>query len=285
MSRALCRAAGRAGVYSRRVIDTHCHLTFPDFAGRIDEVLEQARLAGVTGAITISTTSQDVESVLRVAESHEHVWCSSGVHPLYSDKGPHDWGAIRRVAQHPKCVAFGELGLDNHYDTPEPAVQRQVLADQLAHIELWKREGLELPVVLHCRKAFDDLIPILRATALDPERFVFHCFTGDPGDARKALDLGAMISFTGVVTYKNANEVAEAAKLVPLDRIMCETDAPFLSPEPKRGVRPCVPAFTALTARRIAQIKGVAFDEFCDAINANTERFFNIRVPEAPCAS
>jgi len=264
------------------VIDTHCHLTFPDFAGRIDEVLEEARSAGVTGAITISTTSQDAESIQAIAEAHENVWCSSGVHPLYADRGPHDWGAIRRLAEHPKCVAFGELGLDNHHSKPPINLQRKVLGEQLAHIETWKADGLELPVVLHCRMAFADLIPVLRETTLDPERFVFHCFTGGPDDARMALDLGAMISFTGVVTYKNAAEVREAAALVPLDRIMCETDAPFLSPEPKRGVRPCVPAFTMLTARHVASIKGVAFDEFHQAINANTERFFGIRVPEAP---
>lgn len=267
------------------VIDTHCHLTFPDFAGRIGEVLADARRLGVTGAITISTTAADAEAIRSVVDSHEHVWCSAGVHPLYADKGPHDWDAIRSLAEHPKCVAFGELGLDNHYDRPPSDVQRRVLADQLARLERWKSEGLAKPVVLHCREAFDDLIPILRETSLDPARFVFHCFTGGPDDARKALDFGAMISFTGVVTYRNAPEVAQAAALVPLDRIMCETDAPFLSPEPKRGVRPCVPGFTRYTAERIAQIKGIGFDDFHAAINDNTERFFGIRVPDAASSS
>ncbi len=270
----------RAGSYPPRVIDTHCHLTFPDFAGRIDEVLAEARALGVTGAITISTTSGDGEAIRNVLEGRDNVWCSAGVHPLYSDKGPHDWDAVRELAEHPRCVAFGELGLDNHYDRPPADVQRAVLADQLARLERWKSEGLEKPVVLHCREAFDDLIPILKQTSLDPSRFVFHCFTGGPADARKALDFGAMISFTGVVTYKNATEVAEAAALVPLDRVMCETDAPFLSPEPKRGVRPCVPGFTRYTAERVAKIKGMPFKEFHAAINANTERFFGIRVPE-----
>ena len=267
------------------MIDTHCHLTFPDFAGRMDEVLEEARAAGVTGAITISTTHRDAEAVRLLAETYDNVWCTTGVHPLYADQGPHDWGVIRRLAEHPRCVAFGELGLDNHYDKPDPVTQREVLAEQLAHLEAWKREGLELPVVLHCREAFDDLIPILKATTLDPERFVFHCFTGGPADARKALDFGAMISFTGVVTYKNAREVSEAAALTPLERVLCETDAPFLSPEPKRGTRPCVPAYTALTARHVASLKGVPFDEFHGAINANTERFFGIRVPEASASA
>ncbi|MEZ6242301.1 MAG: TatD family hydrolase [Phycisphaerales bacterium] len=262
------------------MIDTHCHLTFPDFAGRIDEVLDEARGLGVTGAITISTTSHDAEAIRNVVDSHDNVWCSAGVHPLYSDKGPHDWDAIHRLARHPKCVAFGELGLDNHYSKPPSEVQRRVLADQLARLEQWKSEGLAKPVVLHCREAFDDLIPILRETSLDPSRFVFHCFTGTPEDARKALDFGAMISFTGVVTYKNAPEVAEAAALVPLDRIMCETDAPFLSPEPKRGVRPCVPGFTRYTAEHVAKIKGLPFNEFHSAINANTERFFGIQIPQ-----
>ncbi len=273
--------ANRQSAYPHAVIDTHCHLTFPDFAGRIDEVLDNARAMGVTGAITISTTSHDAEDIRMVLEGRDNVWCSAGVHPLYSDKGPHDWNAVRALADHPRCVAFGELGLDNHYDRPPGDLQRAVLAEQLAHLERWKANGTQKAVVLHCREAFDDLIPILRATTLDPTRFVFHCFTGGPGDARKALDLGAMISFTGVVTYKNAPEVAEAAALVPLDRIMCETDAPFLSPEPKRGVRPCEPGFTSYTARRIAQIKNIDFDQFHRAINENTERFFGIRVPEA----
>ncbi len=264
------------------MIDTHCHLTFPDFADHVTAELDACAEHGVTGVITISTTSRDCLQALRVAESHPRVWCSSGVHPLYADKGPHDWDTVVRCARSDRCVAWGELGLDNHYDRPPRDLQRAVLDEQLAVIEGSHSEdgspALGKPVVIHCREAFDDLVPILAASGLPSDRFVFHCFTGTPDDARKVLDLGAMISLTGVVTYKNAREVQDAARLIPLDRIMVETDAPFLSPVPHRGERPCRPWMTSLTARFLAELRGEPWDTFHNAINANTERFFGIPV-------
>lgn len=258
------------------MIDTHCHLAFPDFAGRVDEIMAQAASVGVAGAITISTSSHDAEACMLLAESHENIWFTVGVHPLYSDQEPHDWNLLRRLARHTKCVAWGELGLDNHHAKPPRALQDAVLADELAFIERCHDEGIVHPVILHCRKAFDDLIPILRATRLDPSRMVFHCFTGGPDEARRALDLGAMISFTGVVTYRNAKEVAEAARLVPADRIMIETDAPFLTPEPDRGQWPCTPAHVRHTAAFLAKIRGVALPDFLHQTDANAQRFFGI---------
>ncbi len=264
------------------MIDTHCHLTFPDFAGRVDEVLADAADAGVTGAITISTTTRDCLDALAVAERYERVWCSAGVHPLYSDGGrdglPHEWENLRRVASHPKCVAWGELGLDNHYAKPARELQRRVLAEQLSFIERCSTgaDAIDLPAVIHCRDAFADLIPILRDSALTPERCVFHCFTGTPADAESVLDFGAWISFTGVVTFANAPLVREAAALVPAGRVMVETDAPFLTPEPHRKVRPNEPKFTVHTARAIADIRGVPFDEFHKQLNENTTRFFGV---------
>lgn len=277
------------------MIDTHCHLTFPDFADRVPEVLAHARAEGVTGAITIATTTHDCLDALAIARAHERVWCSAGVHPLYADAAAeravgrnagqvgHVWENLRRVASDPKCVAWGELGLDNHYPDPPAGIQRAVLDEQLAFIEscnhdraggIGKPRGL--PVVIHCREAFDDLIPVLRRTSLAPERFVFHCFTGTPADIRKVLDFGAWVSFTGVVTYPNAPEVREAAKLVPADRIMVETDAPFLPPVPHRGKRPCMPGWTAVTARALAELRGVDFAAFHEQINNNARRFFGI---------
>jgi TatD DNase family protein len=272
--------AGRAA-YPVNVIDTHCHLTFPDFDGRVEEVLAEAAEHGVTGAITISTTTQDCLEALALAARFPNVWCTSGVHPLHSDEGPHQWANLRLVAEHDRCVAWGELGLDNHYSDPPRAVQDRVLAEQLKFIEGCRRgEGgrppIDLPVVVHCREAFDDLLPVLRSTTLDPQRFVFHCFTGGPEEARKVLDFGAMISFTGVATYRNAENVREAARLTPLDRIMVETDAPFLSPEPRRGVRPCSPWMASLTARRLAEARSEPWPAFHAAINRNTQRFFGI---------
>ncbi len=260
------------------MIDTHCHLTFPDFEGRIDETLASAREVGVTGAITISTTTQDCLRALAIAERHTRVWCSAGVHPLYADKAPHVWENLERVGRSPRCVAWGELGLDNHYDHPPRDVQRHVLDEQLAFLSACRDRGVDHPIVLHCRDAFADLIPILRAAPFDPTRFVFHCFTGNARDMRMLLDFGAMVSFTGVVTYKNAADVQEAAKLAPLDRIMVETDAPFLTPAPHRGVRPNEPRYSRVTAEFLAQLRGEDWDTFHAAIDANTERFFDIPV-------
>lgn len=263
------------------MIDTHAHLTFPDYAGRIDQILDHAADAGVMGVITIATTTVDSHDALRVAEEYDNVWCTAGVHPLYADKEPHDWNAIREIAKHEKCVAWGELGLDNKHSKPIRSIQDPVLATHLAFIESCKsNDNIDLPIVIHCREAFDDLIPILKESTLDPSRFVFHCFTGNPEEAKQVLDFGAMISFTGVATYKNAKEVADAAKLVPNDRIMIETDAPFLSPDPKRGTRPCLPGYARYTAEFIANIRATPFDQFHDQIDKNTESFFGIKVPK-----
>ena len=262
-----------------RVIDTHCHLTFPDFQGRVPGVLAEAASHGVTGAITISTTTSDCLEALAIAREHPRVWCTSGVHPLHSHEGPHVWGNLGTVAADPRCVAWGELGLDNHYEEPARETQMRVLGEQLGYIETFEGSApaqRRLPIVLHCREAFDDLLPVLRRSGLEPTRFVFHCFTGTPADMRKLLDFGAMVSFTGIVTYRNAREVQEAAKLAPLSRVMCETDAPYLSPEPHRTRRPCEPWMSSVTARFLADLRGEAWETFHAAINANTRSFFGI---------
>jgi TatD DNase family protein len=233
----------------------------------------------VNGAITVSTTTDNCLECLQVAASFPNVWCTAGVHPLYAEDDRRQWANLRMVAQHERCVAWGELGLDNHYKQPARGVQHEVLEEQLAFIQGCHREGIVKPIVVHCREAFDDLIPVLKRTSLDPTRFVFHCFTGSVADARKVLDCGAWISLTGVVTYKNAQEVREAARLAPRDRIMVETDAPFLSPDPHRGVRPCQPWMTAVTARRLAELREEPWECFHEAINDNTLRFFGISAP------
>lgn len=265
------------------VIDTHCHLTFPDFAadkypGGVDAVLRKAREHDVTGCITICTTTQEAMNVLAMAKAHKNVWCSTGVHPLYADDGPHVWDKLGAVVTDPKCVAWGELGLDNHYKEPAAAIQREVLDAQLAYIQNFHKQNPAhvKPIVIHCREAFDDLIPVLKRTSLDPAKFVFHCFTGNSTDMRKILDFGASVSFTGVVTYKNAPDLREAAKLPPLNRIMVETDAPYLAPHPHRSVRPCEPWMVSLTAKSLAELRGESWPAFHDAINANTKNFFGV---------
>lgn len=256
------------------VIDTHCHLTFPQYAGRVPAVLDAARDRGVVGAITVCTTTANAPDCLRLAERYSNVWCSAGVHPLHSDE-PADWAAMLEVARAERCVAFGELGMDKHYDRPPLPVQRRVLAEQLEAI---KGSGLNLPIIVHCREAFDELLPIFRSSGLAGERFVFHCFTGGPDDARDVLDLGAMISYTGIVTFKNAGGIQKAARLTPADRIMIETDAPFLTPEPHRKIYPNEPQYAADTARFVAELRGESWEAFHEAINANTSRFFGIPI-------
>lgn len=282
---------GSGGRYAGGVIDTHCHLTFPEFAGKVGPTLDEAAAAGVAGCITISTTTGDALNALRVAKSDARVWCSAGVHPLYSDRGPHDWGALRLVAQDDRCVAWGELGLDRHYAEPSFELQRAVLDEQLAFIAACERgegtgggggsgggagQAIRKPIVLHCREAFAELIPVLRGSGLLAERMVFHCFTAGPTEMRMVLDFGAMVSFTGVVTYGNAAEVKAAARLAPVDRVMVETDAPFLSPEPVRKKRPCVPAMVRHTLEGLAAARGEGVEALHEAVNVNTSRFFGI---------
>ncbi len=257
------------------MIDTHCHLLYRGLHERLDAVLAEARAAGVRGFVTIATTTADSLRSAELAGAHDDVWCSAGVHPLHA-ADPRDWNQMHSAGMHPRCVAWGELGLDNHYADPPIALQRTVLEEQLAMIVRWRGEGLHKPVVVHCRRAVADLLPVLRASGLPAERFVFHCFTEGPEDARAVLDFGAWISFTGVVTFRSAPEVAQAALLVPADRIMCETDAPFLSPEPVRGARPCTPAFVMHTARFLAALRGAPFQEFERTVDANARRFFGL---------
>lgn len=257
------------------MIDTHCHLGFDDFKGRADEEIARMRDAGVDLAITISTSSADALRSRDLAMSHPEVWHSAGIHPLYSDE-PIDWGDLREASKSPKCVAWGELGLDRHHAKPAFDLQHRVLHEQLDRISRWRREDRELPIVIHCRKAFDDLLPILAESGLPRDRFVFHCFSGTPAEAKRVLDLGAWISFTGIVTYRNAPEVAAAAKLVPGDRIMVETDAPFLSPEPIRSAWPNRPANVVLVARALASIRGEEEPSFFRALDSNSRRFFGL---------
>ena len=260
------------------MFDTHCHLTFPEFAGRTGQVLDDAANVGVRGAITISTTATDCRATSVLAAQFERLWCSAGVHPLHSDE-PLDWPMVKTAASQRKCVAWGELGLDNHYDRPPRSVQDRVLAEQLAFIQscMTEDEAFRKPIVVHCREAFDDVLAVLRGAPFDPSRIVFHCFTGTVEDARKVLDFGAWISFTGVVTFANAHEVAQAAKLVPADRIMVETDSPFLSPEPVRKIRPNEPKHVVHVAAKIAALRGVNPVDLEQTLDENAKRFFNIQ--------
>jgi TatD DNase family protein len=229
------------------------------------------------GAITISTTSADARRALELAVSHPDLWCTAGVHPLYSDQ-PVEWEALREVGLHPKCVGWGELGLDRHYYKPPQAKQRAVLDQQLEWLVEWSGRDprLDKPVVVHCREAFDELVPILRASGLPPHRFVFHCFTAGPREMELLLEFGAWVSFTGVVTFANAKETREAARIAPAGRVMVETDSPFLTPEPHRKVRPNEPRFVVHVADALAELWDRPNEEVRRELDANARRFFKL---------
>ena len=254
------------------MIDTHCHLVSTQLAPHLSEVLERAAEAGVDAMITVATGPDDTLEGLKVAKSHDHVWCSAGIHPHEAD-APHDFGPMLTAAQDDRCVAWGELGLDWYYKTPSRESQQVLLEKQLAAIE---SSGIQLPVILHCREAVDDLLDVLTGSTLDLERCVFHCYTGDADTVRHILDAGCHVSFTGVVTFPNAPEVAEAAALVPLDRLMVETDAPYLSPEPVRKMRPNEPCNVVHTAHFIASLRGLDPAECIEVLDQNAIRFFGL---------
>lgn len=255
------------------MFDTHCHLTYPGLIDRLDEVIANAHAAGVDRLITIGTTPDDIVASREVAMRFDNVWFAAGVHPHHAAEVS-DVSWLAATGTHERCVAFGEMGIDYHYPDPPRQVQHSLFAAQLQQV---RDSGLNKPIVIHSRKATDDTLAILRDSGIAAERFVFHCFTETPEECRRVLDYGAMISFTGIVTYKNAPLVRDSAKLVPAERIMIETDAPYLAPEPHRAVRPNEPKCVAATAAYLAELRGVALPEFIAQCDANAMRFFAIR--------
>jgi TatD DNase family protein len=255
------------------MIDSHCHLTSSQLAHRVEEVIDSARVAGVHTLISIATDGADALAARQIAEHHENVYFSSGIHPLYAD-GEWQWEYVLEASKDPKCVAWGELGLDRHYSDPDFSLQLKLLEEHLALIEGEKHDSR--PIIVHCRKAVDDLLPIFKASSFEGSRFVFHCFTEGVDEMKQILEFGASVSFTGVVTYKNATEVAAAAQLVPLDRIMVETDSPYLSPEPVRKERPNEPKNVMYVASFLANLFGMPLSEFESITEQNTTRFFGL---------
>ncbi len=255
------------------MIDTHCHLTFPKLRNRVDEVLAAAEADGVHEMITIGTTPSDVEAARSLADERHNVRFAAGIHPHEAGRvALSEVPPVFEAAKDGRFVAFGEMGLDYHYDVAHD-VQRELFQSQL---ELVASSDVIRPVVLHCREAIDDTLAAIQASRVDGSRFVFHCFSGTAEDVRRVLDIGAMVSFTGIVTYKNAPEVREAAQVVPDDRIMVETDAPYLTPEPHRKVRPNEPRYVAATARFLAELRGVPFERFVEQADANARRFYKL---------
>jgi TatD DNase family protein len=260
-----------------RLIDSHCHLNYEGLVERQDEVLDNARQRGVHGFLNISTRQSEWADIINVAERNADVWASVGVHPHEADAHP-DLGAAALVegTEHPRVIAIGECGLDYYYDKSDRQAQRERFE---AHVDAAGETGL--PLIVHTRDAEEDTAEILtRAVMEKGVRGVLHCFTGSAELAKIALDLGFFISLSGIVTFKNAQDLQHTARKLPLDRMLVETDSPFLAPVPHRGKK-CEPAFVADTANFVAQLRGEDPDAVAEATTANFFRLFSKAAGEA----
>jgi len=250
------------------MIDTHCHLTDPRLFEQLDTVLQRAATAGVNRIITIGTSIDDAQRCLDLCRGRSNVRCAMGVHPNYSHEvEPSELPRLRELQSDPSVLALGEMGLDYHYDFSPRARQHATFEFQLQ-----LSTELSRPVVIHCREATDDCLAVM--ANFHNIRAVFHCFTGDRSEAAKVLEAGYMLGFTGPITYKKSDELREVVKMTPLDRLVVETDAPYLSPEPMRKQKTNEPAFVMHTARMVAELKGKSLEEIDAITTANASRFF-----------
>jgi TatD DNase family protein len=263
------------------LIDSHCHLDFPDFSSELDAVVARARAAGLTRMVTISTRVKCHDEVLAIAERFPDVFCSIGTHPHYAHEELDITTAdlVARANKNPKIVAIGEAGLDYHYDnSPRDAQERGFRS----HIAAARETGL--PLVIHSRDADDDMAHILEEeTGKGAFPAVLHCFTGGPELARRAVALGHFVSFTGILTFENSAALREIAAALPADRILVETDAPYLAPGKYRGKRN-EPAYVVETAKVLAETRGVPFDAIARQTTENFFRLFS-KVPRPAAAA
>jgi TatD DNase family protein len=253
------------------LIDSHCHLDFEALSADIDGVMARAAAVGVTGMVTISTRVDNFSTYAGIAERFPNVWCSVGTHPHNADQELHiQTDDLIRLSAHPRCIAIGEAGLDYFYDNAPREAQATGLR---RHIAAARQTGL--PLVIHSRAADEDMANILeeesRAGAFP---FVLHCFTAARNLAERALALGGYISFSGIVTFKNAQEIQEVAKFVPADRYIVETDAPYLAPIPHRG-QSNEPSFVRHTAEKVAELRGISLEQLGAETTANFGRLFS----------
>ena len=250
--------------------DSHCHLNYPGLVEHQQAVLERARARGVTAMLNIATRESEWDAVLATAEREADVWATVGIHPNEADAHPHvDTAKLVARAAHPRVVGIGESGLDYHYDHSGPEQQQ---ASFRAHIAACRETGL--PLIVHTRDAEADTIAILR-DEMDKGTYpgVIHCFTASRDFADKALELGLYISISGIVTFKNAKEIQDTARIIPADRLLIETDAPFLAPVPHRG-KPGEPGFVADTLAFLAQLRGEAPEALAERTATNFHTLF-----------
>lgn len=251
-----------------KLVDSHCHLDDEQFAADRDAAIERARAAGIERVLAIGTGSgpPDLEAGIRLAEQHTFIFATVGVHPHDAAKAtPETFDHMTELASHAKVLAIGEIGLDYHYDFSPRDVQRSVFAAQLALSAEAKK-----PIVIHTREAWDDTLAIIREHGL-PYGGIMHCFTGGPGEAEQALQLGFYLSFGGILTFPKADDVRKSAALTPENRLLVETDAPYLAPVPHRGKRN-EPSFIVETVRRLAELRGWPLEHAADVTTRNFAR-------------
>ncbi len=253
-----------------QLVDSHCHLDFPQLADELPDVVARARAAGVTRMVTICTRLGNEPAVRAIAEAHDGVFYAAGTHPMHAAEEPMATvDDLVALAAHSKFVGIGETGLDYHYTAESKAVQQQSLR---IHIEAARRTGL--PLIIHARDADDDMARILSEEhAAGAYACVMHCFSSGAALARTALDLGFYLSMSGISAFPKSDDLRAIFAAAPLERILVETDSPYLAPPPHRGKR-CEPAYTALTAQKGAETMGLDYDAFCAATSANFDRLF-----------
>ena len=255
-------------------VDSHCHLAFPDFDGRIDEVRAEMASAGVERALVICTTLEEFPRVHALAMQHDNFWASAGVHPDTEGGREPTVEDLLTLAQLPRVVAIGETGLDYYRLGTRTVADMQWQRDRFdTHIEAARR--CDKPLIIHTRSASDDTVALLRESGKGLVRGVFHCFTETLDVARAALDLGFLISFSGIVTFRNAEALRDVARFVPLDRCLIETDSPYLAPMPHRG-KVNRPAWVAEVGRALASLKGLPVEQVARVTTTNFHRLFNI---------
>ena len=252
------------------LVDSHCHLDFPDFDAERPDVIQRALDAGVTRMVTICTRLRNEPSVRAIAEAHDPVFYACGTHPMSAAEEPlASVDELIKIAQHPKMVGIGETGLDYHYTSESADIQKESLR---IHIAAARETGL--PLIIHARGADDDMARILAEEhANGAYSCVMHCFSSSPELGRAALDLGFYLSMSGIATFPKSQEVRDIFAAAPLDRILVETDSPYLAPPPHRGKRN-EPAYTAHTAAKGAEVFGISLDDFANATTANFDRLF-----------
>jgi len=253
------------------LVDSHCHLDFPDLAGDLESVMALMRENQVTHALCVSVTLEDFPKVLAIAEKYPHVFASVGVHPDYEGVTDATPEALMRLAHHAKVVAVGETGLDYYRIKGDLEWQRERFRNHIRAARLCGK-----PLIIHTREAAQDTVRIMREEGADNAGGVMHCFTETWEVAKSALDLGFYISFSGIVTFKNALALKEVAKKVPLERMLIETDSPYLAPAPFRG-KMNQPGLVKYVAAEIARLRNQSMDQIAEATTGNFFKLFNVK--------